>query len=252
MLAMVLLMAGFSSQDLFSPLLSPKSDGSFFLDQIRYARFRGARSEKEQGLCQQLAERNLPARPERIFLRVFKHDRQLEVWVGQQNSDTFALLKTYPVCAVSGVLGPKRRQGDRQIPEGFYTIDRFNPVSNYHLSLGLDYPNRSDRILGDPHDPGDNIFIHGNCVTIGCVPITDELIKELYLLCVVARNNGQKHIPVHIFPTRLTDENLADLIRDWPQNEPFWRNLQPGFAWFEKHKRLPELSVDSAGSYRLL
>ena len=251
MLAVVLLMSLFPSQDLVSQFLSPRSDWSFFVDQTRFARFRTARGEKEDGLRQLLAERGLPAQPERVFLRVFKRERVLEVWVGHKDTDTFALLKTYPVCAVSGVLGPKRRQGDRQIPEGFYTIDRFNPASNYYLSLGLDYPNRSDRILGDKRDPGDDIFIHGNCVTIGCVPITDPMIKELYLLCVVARCNGQKDIPVHIFPARLTDANLAALLEDHPQHETFWRNLQPVYVWFERHKSLPAIRVDDAGGYEI-
>jgi len=231
-------------------LLVRRADEDFFRNQMRFIRFRNARIEKEILLHQMLVDKQLPVQPEKVFLRIFKQERELEVWVQQGGAETFGLLKTYSFCASSGVLGPKRRQGDRQNPEGFYSIDRFNPVSNFHLSLGLDYPNRSDRLLGDPQDPGGDIFIHGNCVTIGCVPITDDLIKEVYLLCVAARSNGQTHIPVHIFPARLTASNLAVLVKAKPRHEAFWTNLQEGYAYFEQHRRPPEARVVADGTYR--
>src|SRR5690606_11025729 len=103
-----------------------------------------------------------------------------------KNGEKFTLVKTYPVCSSSGLPGPKRKKGDRQTPEGFYHIDRFNPQSAFHLSLGINYPNSSDKILGHS-DPGGDIFIHGSCVTIGCVPLTDDLIKEVYVLAVEAK-----------------------------------------------------------------
>jgi murein L,D-transpeptidase YafK len=109
--------------------------------------------------------------------------------VGKKNTSDqeFLHIKTYTVCATSGLIGPKRMQGDLQIPEGFYYIDRFNPYSNFYLSLGINYPNTSDRILGDKNNLGGDIFIHGDCVTIGCLPITDSEIKELYIFCVEAK-----------------------------------------------------------------
>lgn len=123
---------------------------------------------------------------------------------------------TYPFCASSGILGPKRKEGDRQIPEGIYYINHFNPVSNFHLSLGINYPNPSDKILSDPAQPGESFYIHGNCVTIGCIPISDDKIKELYILAVEAYNNGQVKIPVHIFPDRLPNEAaIKKLVDDY-------------------------------------
>lgn len=107
------------------------------------------------------------------------------------NKDLFRLIKDYQICSLSGELGPKRQQGDLQVPEGFYWIDRFNPASNFYLSLGINYPNQFDRILGKSGELGGDIFIHGGCVTIGCIPITDDKIKELYLIAVEAKSNGQ-------------------------------------------------------------
>ncbi|HET9532720.1 MAG TPA: L,D-transpeptidase family protein, partial [Blastocatellia bacterium] len=151
--------------------------------------------------------------------------------------DRFQMVKQYAFCASSGGLGPKRRQGDGQIPEGFYHIDRFNPVSNFHLSLGINYPNRSDRILGGAGRMGGDIFIHGGCATIGCVPITDDGIKELYIVAVAARSYGQSAIPVHIFPTKLDSAGMKRLERKFNGEArllDFWLNLKLGFDFFER------------------
>ena len=109
-----------------------------------------------------------------VYIRSFKYDAQLEVWVKNEAKEKYKLFKTYKVCMQSGTMGPKRLQGDYQVPEGFYYINEFNPHSNYHLSLGLNYPNASDRILSDSFRPGGNIYIHGSCVSVGCIPVTDD------------------------------------------------------------------------------
>lgn len=175
---------------------------SFKTEQLRHARVRKAYQEKEALLRDLFRERNLVYPPKRIFIRIFKSELDLEVWTLCERDSTFHLVNNYPVCGLSGSLGPKRRQGDLQVPEGFYHIDRFNPVSNFHLSLGINYPNESDVILGESANLGGDIFIHGGCATIGCIPMTDEWIKEIYVLAVEARNNGQPRVPVHIFPMR--------------------------------------------------
>ena len=120
---------------------------TFKSQQMRFDRVRDASRIKESSLKQLFATRKLQYPPSRLLLRAFKRERLLQVWVGDGESQ-LTLLKEYPFCAMSGELGPKRRGGDGQIPEGFYTIDRFNPLSNYHLSLGVSYPNASDRELG--------------------------------------------------------------------------------------------------------
>lgn len=163
----------------------------------------------------------------------------------------YKLIREYDVCQTSGQLGPKRKQGDRQIPEGYYHIDRFNPHSAFYLSLGLNYPNRSDRVLGN-QNPGGDIFIHGACVTIGCLPITDDKIKELYVFCVEARSSGQRTIPVTIFPTRMTEAKYRDL-RARHSSDPdklgLWADLKEGYDHFNETKSLPSIGFLNNGRH---
>lgn len=187
-----------------------------------------------------------------IFLRAFKSEQQLELWI--QDSTRFRLFRSYPICKVPGVLGPKRKEGDLQVPEGLYWIEVFNPKSSYHLSLGINYPNASDRILSDPKKPGGEIYIHGNCVSVGCIPLTDEKIREVYLLALEAKNAGQTQIPVHIFPCRMTLENREHLLaRNWPEHLLFWDNLAEAYRFFEEKRLLPEYEVETiTGRYKLI
>ncbi|HWP45014.1 MAG TPA: L,D-transpeptidase family protein [Blastocatellia bacterium] len=213
---------------------------------------RAAAAEKAARIKEMFRRKGINFPPDSILLRVFKRERVLELWARDSKADRFELVKQYAVCSSSGQLGPKRRQGDGQIPEGFYQVDRFNPVSNFHLSLGIDYPNRSDRILGGAGDLGGDIFIHGGCVTIGCVPITDEGIKELYLIAVEARSSGQTAIPVHIFPSRLDEAGMRRLEREYAGDGrliEFWRNLKEGFDLFESRRKLPVVRVDRRARY---
>ena len=187
-----------------------------------------------------------------IFIRIFKWEAQVELWTFDNESNKYILIKTYNICALSGELGPKRKRGDLQIPEGFYHISLFNPVSNFYLSLKLNYPNASDKILGYKKDLGGDIFIHGDCVTIGCIPITDSMIKELYWLAVQAKENGQLKIPVHIFPAKLTQKNIQMLMNTFVGKKSmieFWRNLQEGFTAFNETKLLPKIDIDESGKY---
>ncbi|HZH97477.1 MAG TPA: hypothetical protein VEX38_00780, partial [Fimbriimonadaceae bacterium] len=117
----------------------------------------GARAIADYRLIEKAcAAAGIPYPPPKLFIRAFKQERELEIWGAE--SERFHFLQTYPIVGVSGGPGPKRREGDRQIPEGVYHIDRFNPNSRFHLSLGLSYPNKADRLLGDPERPGSDIF----------------------------------------------------------------------------------------------
>jgi murein L,D-transpeptidase YafK len=230
------------------------SNQSFMIQQRRYPRVRDAYAEKGPAMQELFKQKGLLYPPREIFIRIFKQERVLEVWVRQANNDRLNLLKEYPVCETSGQLGPKRQQGDGQIPEGFYFINGFNPVSNFHLSLRVNYPNESDRILGVRGNLGGDIFIHGDCVTIGCVPITDDGIKEVYLMAVEARSAGQTRIPVHIFPARLDEQGMWQLEKDFagqPSLLGFWRTLKEGFDSFEKFRCVPSLRVEQDGKYRM-
>jgi murein L,D-transpeptidase YafK len=225
---------------------------TFKSEQMSFPRVRAAASEKESSLGRLFERKKFDYPPKRIFIRVFKREQVLELWAAASSTAAFELMKEYRICASSGSPGPKRRQGDGQIPEGFYQIDRFNPVSNYHLSLGINYPNRSDRVLGGGAGLGGDIFIHGGCATIGCVPITDEGIKELYLIAVEARSAGQAAIPVHIFPARLDEKGLSRLRASHSENKDlidFWSSLKAGFDYFEMHRKLPTVTVNKRGRY---
>src|SRR5688572_24750207 len=171
---------------------------SFKETQLRHSRVKAAYTEKEKTVEQYFVAKKIAQDGARIFLRAFKKEETLEVWVNEKGKNTFSLLHTYQFCSSSGTLGPKRKEGDLQIPEGVYHINHFNPFSTFHLSLGINYPNASDRILGDKTNPGSAIYIHGDCVSIGCIPITDDKIKELYILTVESKNSGHNNIPVHI------------------------------------------------------
>lgn len=227
---------------------------SFKDTQLRYSRVKAAYQEKERTLQNLLASKNADTHTMRIFLRAFKQEETLEVWAKEAGKKTYVLLKTYPFCSTSGVLGPKRREGDLQIPEGLYSINHFNPESSFHLSLGIDYPNASDKLRSDRTHPGSAIYIHGNCVTVGCIPITDDLIQEVYILAVEARNSAQQSIPVHIFPARLDMAGMHALAATHhdPVLLAFWKNLQTIFNDFEKTKQVKPTQVSTSGDYTLL
>lgn len=224
---------------------------NFKADQQKNARVQAAYAEKWAQLKTELKEKNIDTPVFEMFIRVLKNEKLLEIWLKPEKKEQYTLFKTYPVCYYSGILGPKRHQGDGQVPEGYYSIAVFNPRSSYHLSLGVSYPNKSDRIIGKTNLGGD-IMIHGNCLSIGCIPITDDCIKEVYILAVEARNGGQGVIPVSIFPGRMDDKNMAALKLKYADNAAllaFWNNLKKGYDYFEEKKKLPEVSVDKEGKY---
>ena len=170
---------------------------------------------KQDTLMKQFKSKGLEWPAKYIYIRSFKYDSQLEVWVKSDRNQEYKLFKTYKICALAGTLGPKRMEGDYQVPEGFYHINELNPNSQYHLSLGLNYPNMSDRMLSDSSQPGGDIYIHGSCVTTGCIPITNQQIEELYILAAYAKNQGQDFIPVHIFPIDFKNSKSEDYLKKY-------------------------------------
>lgn len=229
-------------------------DRAFTRSQLRYPRVLQARLDARFNVKRLFHAARVPYPAAEIFLRAFKRERTLELWARPEGATTFTLLKVYDVCAVSGELGPKRRQGDRQVPEGFYSIDLFNPLSDYLLSLHVNYPNNVDRARpGRAGNLGGDIYIHGGCESIGCLAMTNEGIKELYWIAVEARAAGQTRIPLHIFPARLDDAGFTRLVKAHagdPQMARFWANLKPGFDYFESQKRPPTVSEGPDGRYR--
>lgn len=238
-----------------SPAASKGGSNSYsFIDyQKTFPRPNEALERKEDTLQKQFEAKKLQWPAKYLYIRSFKYDSQLEVWVKNDIKDQFQLFKTYKVCALAGSLGPKRMQGDYQVPEGFYYINEFNPRSNYYLSLGINYPNASDKILSDSLKPGSEIYIHGSCVTVGCIPIRDEQIDELYILAAHAKDRGQDFIPVHIFPIRYNVEKstkyLESLTKDDGELKKFTDRLEDAFDYFEKYKQLPVVMIGEKGEY---
>jgi murein L,D-transpeptidase YafK len=208
-----------------------------------------ARKDKLVTLQAAFAEKGVPYPAKELFVRAFKKERLLELWAGDGKAP-LVLVKSWPVCASSGTLGPKRQQGDLQVPEGVYTLDKLNPVSSYHLSLHVDYPNRADRIAGRARkiaDLGGDIMVHGECVTIGCIPIENDPIEELYL----AIHDAKLKPPIHIFPARLDDAGLHALVSSTTDTalQAFWRDLAPIQRAFDEQRRVPRVAIGPDGRY---
>ncbi|WP_462251673.1 L,D-transpeptidase family protein [Ferruginibacter sp.] len=213
----------------------------------------GIFNSMEDSVRKQFEDKKLTWPPQAMYVRSFKYDRQLEVWVKGNAKESFKLFKSYKVCMQSGTMGPKRMEGDYQVPEGFYYINEFNPNSNYHLALGLNYPNASDRILSDSIRPGNAIYIHGNCVSTGCIPISDIPMEEVYIIATHVKTNGQDFIPVHVFPVKYNVKRSADYLAETLKIKPalvgFTTQLKEAFNFFEEKKQLPVILVNKKGEY---
>lgn len=201
-----------------------------------------ARSEVVEKL---FADAGVPFPPASLLFRAFKTQKELEVWAAPQKDAPMKLVATYGICRISGEVGPKRSQGDAQVPEGFYTIHYYWPVSAYHLEMKVGYPNASDKVLG-AKDPGGDIMIHGACASIGCLAMSDERAEELWVMAQTVDKRGSK-VHVHIFPSR----DMASLLQDSQHQRhwAFWTNLKEGFDRFEQTKRLPKVNIDWRGRY---
>ena len=174
-----------------------------------------------------------------ILARIFKEEAEMEIW--KQNRDgQFVLLKTYPICRWSGDLGPKKKEGDRQAPEGFYTITpgQMNPNSNYYLAFNTGFPNAYDRAMGYT---GSELMVHGDCSSRGCYAMTDEQIQEIYALARESFFGGQKAFQLQAYPFRMTALNMAK-HRNNP-NFAFWKMLKEGYDHFNATHQEPKVAV---------
>ena len=159
--------------------------------QMNFTRVREAYAAKEKIVDKTLAQHAISRDSLRIYLRAFKTEKIIELWAKNSSDSVFVPIKDFPICDLSGSCGPKRRYRDLQVPEGFYHISELNPYSRYYLSMEINYPNASDSIRGVRGHLGNEIFIHGSCISSGCLAITDDKIKELFVYCIEAYNSGQ-------------------------------------------------------------
>jgi murein L,D-transpeptidase YafK len=173
-----------------------------------------------------------------VFIRIFKLEFEMELWM--KRGDRFELFATYPICRWSGALGPKLYEGDRQAPEGVYTVDwsALNPNSRWHRAFNLGFPNALDRTYGRT---GSYLMVHGGCGSIGCYAMTDAVIDEIWRLVTAALKGGQARFHVHIFPFRMTEERMSERSR--PRWATFWRDLKLAYDAFEATRLPPKVSV---------
>ncbi len=173
------------------------------------------------------------------LIRTYKKEAQLEIWKMKSNGQ-YALLKTYPMCRWSGQLGPKKREGDMQVPEGFYSITpgQMNPNSHYYLAFNVGYPNAYDRAYGRT---GGNVMVHGVCSSAGCFSMTDEQVADIYAIARESFAGGQREIQLQSYPFHMTPENMAKFRLD--PNIDFWKNLKEGSDHFEVAKTEPSVLV---------
>ena len=233
---------------LLSPILTANAQQTFKAEQLKFERVKKAYQEKWTTLNHDLKSKGYKGNID-LLLNAYKTEGKLELWLKDKSSKTYTLFRTYDFCMHSGTLGPKVKENDRQTPEGFYYLHAFNPMSSFHLSLGINYPNSVDLFRTGKHNrPGSDIYIHGNCVTVGCIPLSDDKIKEVYILAVEARNSGQNKIPVNIYPFRMSAQNMKHYTAFYPQHKVLWTNLQQAYKSFEAYK-IPAIITELKGAY---
>jgi murein L,D-transpeptidase YafK len=196
-----------------------------------------ASSPDTETLRERLAEKGLTEGAP-VLIRIFKLESELELWM--RKGDTFVLQGTYPICHWTGSLGPKLREGDKQSPEGFYAIGprQMRHLGRWRQAFNLGFPNLHDKTL---QRTGSYILVHGGCSSTGCFAMTEAVQQEIYRLASAALRKGQDQFQVHVFPFRMTDENMAlHAASPWAE---FWRDLKAGYDAFEQTRMPPDIAV---------
>ncbi len=205
------------------------------------ARINAIRAELSPKMNTQMAKANIQPGAH-TYIRVFKEEAILEAWLRDDFTGRYQLYKTYPICTYSGDLGPKLREGDLQSPEGFYEITQewLWPQSQYHLAMNIGFPNEYDAARGRT---GTHLMIHGGCKSEGCYAMTDAGIEEIYLLVEQSLAQNALPVPVHIFPFRMTADNM-NRHADQPWQR-FWRSIYKGYSAFERDHVPPQILVEN-------
>ena len=222
--------------------------------QMKYTRVREAYNLKGKIVDKTLVAHSISRDSLRIYLRAFKTEKKVELWAKNSGDSIFTMIKEFPICDLSGDVGAKRRSRDLQVPEGFYHISGMNPFSKYYLSMKVNYPNASDSIRGVRRHLGNNIFIHGSCISSGCLAMTDDRIRELYVYCIEAYNAGQEEIDLTIFPARLTDATYSKLIYTYSKYKDdvgLWGDLKKNFDLFNQTRVPPTVKFLPDGTHEV-
>ena len=193
-----------------------------------------AKRRKEKNLLAELQQLDIKADNLEILFIAVKEAKILEVYVKRKTQKQYRWFKSYLFSTFSGVLGPKKQEGDKQIPEGFYQITHLNPNSKYHLSLGLNYPNPYNQANAFT---GSAIFIHGGMESVGCIAIGDDAIEEVYVLTEMAQQNGQKDISILIYPYTMHAEKHKEMLETTDEATAlFWDKLATSYQYFQENK----------------
>lgn len=227
---------------------------SYREQQLKNTRVREAYEGKEKSVVKSMAANGISRDSLRICLRAYKREKKLELWGRNQCDTAFRLLKEFAICDMSGDVGPKRRSRDLQVPEGFYHLDGMNPYSKYYLSMKINYPNASDSLRGVRRHLGSQIFIHGACISSGCLAMTNERISEIYLWCTEAYNSGQEEIGITIFPARMDDKTYAGLVHDYRYYKDcisLWSDLKKSWDLFEQYRVPPAVKFLTDGTHEV-
>ncbi len=234
-----------------NPLMSSPS---FREKQMNFTRVKEAYTFKEKLVYKNLSGHAISRDSLRIYLRAFKTEKIIELWAKNIADSVFVLIREFPICDISGSEGPKRRYRDLQVPEGFYHISELNPYSKYYLSMGINYPNASDSLRGVHGHLGNQIFVHGSCISSGCLAITDDRIRELFVYCIEAYNSGQKQIDLVIYPARLSEPNYSGLISGHRMDKDkisLWADLKKSFDLFDRTRVQPTIKFLSNGTHEV-
>jgi len=222
--------------------------------EMNFTRVREAYAAKGKIVDKTLAGNSIAKDSLRIYLRAFKTEKIIELWAKNISDSAFALIREFPICELSGDVGPKRRYHDLQVPEGFYHISALNPFSKYYLSMQVNYPNASDSIRGVRGRLGNYIFIHGSCVSSGCLAITNDRIRELYVYCIEAYNSGQEEIGITIYPARLNDAKYSALKSVYSKDKDkisLWNDLKKSYDLFDQTKLPPSVRFLPDGTHEV-
>lgn len=175
-----------------------------------------------------------------IYIQIFKEENLLELYT-EKSDGLLQKVRSYPICSYSGGLGPKKFQGDLKSPEGFYQVNnmQLNPNSRFYRAINLGFPNQYDKSKGYT---GDFLMIHGACKSVGCYAMTDEIMDEIYQFAELALKNGQQAINIHIFPFKMTAENMAK--HQYSSDIDFWQQLKPAYQYVVENNRIPLVTVE--------
>jgi murein L,D-transpeptidase YafK len=221
---------------------------------MSYTRVRQAYSDKEKIVDKTLAEHSISCDSLRIYFRAFKTEKKIELWAKNHSDSVFVMVREFPICELSGYVGPKRRSHDLQVPEGFYRISDLNPYSKYFLSMAINYPNASDSIRGVRGHLGNEIYIHGDCISSGCLAMTDDRIKEMFVYCIEAYNSGQEEIGMTIFPAQLNDKKYVELTSKYSKDKDkisLWADLKKSYDLFNSTKVPPAVKFLPDGTHEV-